>query len=173
MTIKKWILSVIIILMFTGIGQAIQSRYNENAIPEINEGGGSFGGIFYSGRPEEGVDFISRISFVPYILPDSGMMNLIVCEDWRGKENAIYDTQNFCGAERSKNSTNYLVYKNPIIAQVPIDKIDKNISTYSLVKIKGFLLSETFYVEDFTGKIVYRSIVSVDEIKFLANGDLK
>lgn len=159
-----------ILMLNSVIGNAEEkSRYDRNAVPIIVEGGGS--GTFDIGN-ERDVNFIGRISFTPYTLPNNGIVNLIICEDWKGRKNVFYHPDNFCGAQISNNSRDYMVYANPIIVQVPVDKINGNVSTYSLAEIKGSVV-RGFYVINFIWGTLTDPIVYADEINIISENDIE
>lgn len=144
-----------------------KSRYDISAIPYILETGQS--GTFYTGTPEKDANFIGRISFIPYMMPNNGTVNIIACEDWKGKPDAYYVPDDFCGASVYNDS--YTVYAYPIIVQVPVDKINGNISLYSVVEVKGYLLPEMFYVSTGYWGILTDPIVYADSVNIISEDE--
>lgn len=165
-----YILGIVILanIIVTNSGMIREkSRYDTNAIPIILETGQS--GTFYTGTPEKDIHFIGRISFKPYIMPNSGIVNIIACEDWKGKLDAYYVPDDFCGANIYNDS--YTVYAYPIIVQVPVDKINGNISLYSVAEIKGYLLPEIFYVDTGYWGVLTDPIVYADSINIISEDE--
>jgi len=164
----------IIVILFLILGITVnmviakeESRYDRNAIPKIPDNDGS--GVFDTGMPEKEVRFIGRISSAPYVMPKSGTVNLIVCEDWRGRPNVLYKPDDFCGAKISNGT--YIAYAYPMVVQIPANQINGNISLYSVAKIKGYLLPEIFYVDTIWG-ILTDPIIYANELEIISEENI-
>lgn len=163
---KKLIFIIFLAMIMTNFVMAEeQNRYDRKATPKIPDIGGS--GVFDTGMPEKEIEFIGRISFIPN-MPDNGTINVIICEDWIGSSNLFYAPDDFCGAKISNGT--FIAYAHPMIVQVPTDKINSNVSLYSVVKIEGYLLPEIFYVDTIWG-ILTDPIIYANNFEIISEDD--
>lgn len=149
-----------------------QIGYDRDATPMIEGRYISEGAMHPEFTNGKSVQFIGRVSYIPYIMPDRGTLNLIVCGDWKGKKNALYNPRDFCGAEKANDSDGFIAYRDPIIVQIPSEKIIGEISRYSLVGITGYASPEWYILQDIQGRLFPYPIVYAERAEVISESML-
>ncbi len=148
---KIGILAFLVSILVLSSGYTGQTKelvkFDRDAIPIIADRYVPDGAMYPDIADTKSVQFTGRISYIPSIMPDRGTLNILVCGDWKGKKNMQFDPGKFCGAQRSNDSGDFIVYSDPIVIQISSEKIIGDIESYSLVGITGYASPEWYILQ--------------------------